>query len=741
LVNEVLPMGWLYNQIALTDTLFEAWEKVASNDGRAGIGGLTIADYSLCVEQRLKDLSAELLTGTYQPHPLLKCHLQKPNGGLRTLQIPTVRDRVAQTAAALVLAPIINAQLSSCTFAYRAGLSRMTAADEIEKLRNDGYQYVLDADIRNFFDSVQHPLLLTRLSELIDDQELISLITRWLTAETVEPMTNTRSRNAIGLPQGTPIAPVLANLYLDKFDDALEAEGFKLIRFADDFLVLCKTRPHAEAALKLSESVLKDLRLELHPDKTRITTFAEGFKYLGYLFIRSLVLPTKMHPEKWYDKLGHLRLRKLPRPLPPDGTPLPDEFEHPDDKFELNTGEETLELSRETISQTEFGRKLLESLSASNTSIDAFLADVQKRDAVRAVEKTEALKRLYSPFLRTLYLQTQGSYVRKESERILIEKEDKVLTEVQANKVEQIIVFGNISLTTPVMQFCLQRQIPIAFLSQTGNYFGRLEATTADNTASERHQYLRSLDETFSLETARAIIAAKIHNSRVMIQRRRATAWGADYELKEHFERHLALMAEMMAAAEAADSFETLRGYEGKAAAVYFELFGLLFKKDGAFYTDRFRRIRRPPTDPVNSLLSFAYTLLHANLFSIARLHGLSPYIGFLHAEEKGNPALINDLMEEFRTVMDSLVLYTLNRGLLKQRDFFYAKDHSACFLSDDARKRFLEIFESRMQEESAYKQGGVKLNFRRILEAQVKQMKAVIMDKRPMYEPYRTPI
>jgi len=150
------------------------------------------------------------------------------------------------------------------------------------------------------------------------------------------------------------------------------------------------------------------------------------------------------------------------------------------------------------------------------------------------------------------------------------------------------------------------------------------------------------------------------------------------------------------------------------------------------------RRMRQPPTDPVNSLLSFGYTLLHTNVFSMVRLHGMNPYIGFFHAEEKGNPALVNDLIEEFRWVVDSLVLYTLNKGILKQKDFYYLKEKTGCFLKDEARKRFLEVFEERMAEESAHPLIGAKMNLRRQVEVQVKLFKEVLAGKRQKYEPYK---
>ena len=726
-------MGWLYNQMALTETLFQAWNKVVSNDGMAGYDRQSITDYSWRIEEHLAALGRQLLTGTYEPQPLLKLVMQKPSGKLRTLLIPTVMDRVAQTAAAIVLTPLVESELGANTFAYRQGLSRMTAAHEIERLRNLGYNWVVDADISNFFDTVDHKLLFERFHELCDDEELLKLIKRWLTVEIVDGH-NPREKNSVGLPQGCPISPMLANLYLDKFDQRMENEGFKLVRFADDFLILCKTKPSAEAALQLSESALAELKLQLNNEKTQITTFAEGFKYLGYLFIRSLILPTKMHPEEWYDKLGKLKLRKAPKNL------LHPEESDESNEYELETGDhDTIKVTKETLLQTEFGEKLLKSLEQEQVDVDKFLEKTEKEDHQRQKEKHEALNKLYSPLLNTLYLQEQGSTLRKDGERFSVEKQGQQLNEIIVRRVEQILVLGNITLTTPSMQYCMRNNIPVTFVSQHGSYFGRLEATTADNSAIERFQYLRSLDEPFALDIASRIVDAKIKNSRTMIQKRRAMAWESNGELKEKFDTTLSLMTSLAEHTKTCETMEALRGHEGKAAALYFELYGLLFKKELPFYSSAFRRVRRPPTDPVNSLLSFGYTLLHNNIFSMVRMKGLNPYVGFLHAEDKGNPALINDLVEEFRTIIDSMTLYTLNKGILRNKDFYYRKDKAGCFLTDEARKKFLELFEQRMWEESRDPLSGKTMNIRRHIESQVVKISEVLAGTRTLYEPYRT--
>ena len=397
-------------------------------------------------------------------------------------------------------------------------------------------------------------------------------------------------------------------------------------------------------------------------------------------------------------------------------------------------------MTKETLKKTEFGEKLLQNLEKQQIDVDQFLEKTAKEDMRLQKEKQAALNKLYSPLLNTLYLQEQGSILRKNNDRFSVEKEGRQINEISVRRVEQILVFGNISLTTPTMQYCMSCDIPIAFLSQHGSYFGRLETTTADNSALERFQYLRSLDEPFSLDIARRIVEAKIRNSRTLIQKHRTMAWESYGDLKEKFDNTLSLMISLAEHTKSCANMEALREFEGKSASLYFELYGLLFKKELPFYCNAFGRERRPPTDPVNSLLSFGYTMLHNNIFSLVRMKGMNPYIGFLHAEDKGNPALINDLIEEFRTIIDSMTLHTLNKGLLRNRDFYYRKDQTGCFMTDDARKRFLEVFEQRMWEESHDPQDGKgkAMNMRQHIESQVVKISEVLAGTRTLYEPWR---
>ncbi|MEE9356406.1 MAG: group II intron reverse transcriptase/maturase [Methylococcaceae bacterium] len=272
--------------------LHTAWLKVLENQGCAGIDGISLDDFATHVQANLETLSNEVQYNTYRPCPLLRVEIDKKSGGIRHLSIPVVRDRVLHTAVAMVLTPLFEAEFEDVSYAYRKGHSVNQAVARIEQLRNQGYQWVVDVDIQAFFDQVDHKLLMQHVERLVQDDGILRLIRLWLKATVVDG--DKRYRLTKGLAQGSSISPMLANLYLDRLDEVLLDKKYKLIRYADDFVVLCKSQKQAERALQLTSEVLEQLRLCFNQRKTGITHFNRGFRFLGVEFIRMILLcPSK----------------------------------------------------------------------------------------------------------------------------------------------------------------------------------------------------------------------------------------------------------------------------------------------------------------------------------------------------------------------------------------------------------------------------------------------------------------
>lgn len=260
---------------------------VAENNGAAGIDQVTVQAFSQNGEQRLQQLSLDLRQKTYRPLAVRRVFIPKGAGGKRPLGIPTIRDRIVQQALRQVLEPIFEGVFSTRSHGFRPGRGSPTALAVVERAIRSGYTHVVDADIAAFFDTVDHEKLLTALNEEIADGSVLRLIRYILKAGVKLPSVSESEPTERGTPQGGPLSPLLANVYLHAFDKAITQRGYGLVRYADDFVIFTKSESEAQAALAACREILEgSLGLVVHPEKTRVVSVDAGFEFLGFHYFR-----------------------------------------------------------------------------------------------------------------------------------------------------------------------------------------------------------------------------------------------------------------------------------------------------------------------------------------------------------------------------------------------------------------------------------------------------------------------
>lgn len=328
--------------------------------------------------------------------------------------------------------------------------------------------------------------------------------------------------------------------------------------------------------------------------------------------------------------------------------------------------------------------------------------------------------------MATLYLTQQGATLRKDHRRFVIELAGIVILEIHEFKVDRIAVFGNVQITTQTIAYLLAQGIDVAFISMSGHLKGRLAPLATKNIPLRVRQYELTRDADFALRIAKAMIAGKIANCAALLARYQRNHPEAD------FAKSIQSLGNLELEVARKQGVDSLRGVEGHAAAIYFQAFAQMMRTELVFAG----RNRRPPTDPINAMLSFGYMILYNEAISALVTIGFEPYLGFLHGINYGRCSLALDIMEEFRHLtIDRLVLSIVNLSILTLADFTITE--GGVYLSDEARKRFLKEYESLMTKEFQHGRTHEITSFRRALYDQALKLQQTLMRNIP-YQAFR---
>ena len=320
----------------------------------------------------------------------------------------------------------------------------------------------------------------------------------------------------------------------------------------------------------------------------------------------------------------------------------------------------------------------------------------------------------------TLYIRDQGTVLHREGACILVKKGNKILKEVPAATVGQLVLCGNINLTTPVVTLLLQQGIDTVYMSSRGRYKGRLQAEVCGNPDLREKQYERSRKVAFCLQVSKGIVSGKIQNALAVCRHHRASR-----EPMDDMARYLRL-------AKGTSTLDSLRGYEGSAARVYFQAFPKMLRYPMGFSG----RHKRPPKDPINVLLSLGYTLLYKDVCALIYLVGLDPFRAFYHQGRPGYTALASDMMEEFRApIVDRAVLTVVNKRRIQRKHFKTEK--SGIMLNDEGFSNFVQVYRDKLELRMEHPRTSDQISYHQCMEEQIRHLARVLLGRDRTYHPF----
>jgi CRISPR-associated protein Cas1 len=662
---QLLDDSALFREATKIDSLLAAWSRVLANGGAAGGDNVTLQRFHVNAHQRIARLSQALASGGYGPGPLRRIDIPKKTGGLRPLAIPCVADRVAQTAVAQTLSPHLDREFEESSYGYRLGRGVREAVRRVSELRAEGHGFVVDADISRYFENVPHEKLIERLRQSMTDGPLTRLISLWL--EHAAP-------TGRGIAQGSPLSPLLANLYLDRLDETFGKRGAHIVRFADDFVILTESRQGAEGALARTEALLGEHGLTLNKEKTRVTSFDQGFRFLGHLFVRSMVLAAPADDE----------LSETERAMR--------EIAQADAVSEAESTEEKAETDRKRRSGYDPGLRVLHVISAD----------------------------------RRLTLRNQAFAVEVGTREPGAEPVWREILAIPHADIDRIELGPHAEVEPEALRHALATETVVAFVSGHGETHGWLAPALAPRAARQLAQARHVVDEGLRLVLARAYVEGRVRNQRALLRRlNRERQDGVVVQALTELNGIIRRLPQV-------ENLASLMGFEGHATALYWPALGRTLQHGFQLKT----REREDVRDPVNIMLNVTASLLARDVGVALGRAALHPGFGCLHSTQDYRDAAVFDLMEEFRAPLaESVVVQAINSRAVGN-DVFEQRIDGGMRLKSEGYASIVRVYERAVAREVASRRDGRRRTWRGIMIDQALGLAAHV-EGRGRYVPY----
>lgn len=688
-------MSSLFHILCDEATLYAAWNLIRSKGASGGIDGIGIEAFNEARRKEIPRLAKELKDGTWRPQPYMEIEVAKTKhpDEMRRLGMTSMRDKVVQQAIKTLIEPRFERIFRPCSYGYRPGKGATKAIRRVlSECRKPQMQWVLRLDIDNFFDTIDHAILLCRLTATGIEQDIIRLIMLCIQMGRVQGRSGQWHDNNLGVPQGAILSPLLSNLYLNSFDQFAESRGVPYVRYADDFLFLTNTEEQARDILQRTETHLRDkLHLVLNQPPA-VIPLSQGVDFLGITVRDATATITAEKREElckriWTFELTADGLDRRSRKVW-DGMAnyyaklLPQsDLEHFDGTLYARLADIARTKQDEFTTQTAFRAAVAQTgyLSAEYNRqkklwTDELLAiyvksgkSIEEKNNTRLNQKViQQRKQEYrrrEAEASGLLVNKPGTFIGLTSRGVTVSQKGKVLSQHLADNLSQIVVTGlGVSLSSNLAAFCLNRKIPIDFFDAQGTHLGSIISSRSLHGTLWRKQATAS--ESLRNAIALKIIEGKIKNQHALLK----------YYHKYH-KGHYPLLNEKMAAmdvqvalfktwksAKHGDDFDKkLTGHESQTAIRYWDYIRELLTDD---HVDFARREHRGASDLMNSMLNYGYAILYVRAWQALLAAGLNPYEGLIHTRADGKPALLYDFVEIFRSqVVDRTVISLIQKG------------------------------------------------------------------------------
>lgn len=686
----------IFTILCKESTLLAAWNAVRAKGSAGGVDGVCIDDFEKDKKRQISKIAQSLKDKTWMPQPYLQIEVAKNKNPQekRKLGMTAVGDKIVQQAIKTLIETRLEKMFYGCSYGFRPGRSAVKAIRRtLAECQNNKFQYVLQLDIDNFFDNIDHGILQKRLATACTDTEIVRLIMLCVKMGQVTASSGKWQDVVKGVPQGAILSPLLSNLYLNSFDQFALSNGVPFIRYADDFLYLCETEEQAKMIQDKTIAYLARLHLSLNTPYT-VLPLSEGFDFLGVTIKGKEVCVSPAKREELCQRISQLEITAdgLSRKSRKTWDGMANYYAQllPQSDLELfdNTLLDRLRdiivcqyqmfkrsidlsfmvanigfLSKTYASQSKLHIKELLDLYAEKKHQTQCIQDEKLNKKIIQQRKEEFHRREAAS--SGLLVSRAGTFIGLTAKGITASRKGKVVAQQHAESVSQIVITGDgISLSSNLIAYCMANRIPIDFFDAHGHHQGSV--MTAKYMENTLWRYQANAPDEIRNEIAIAIIEGKVKNQEALLK----------YFHKYHKHKMPSLVAKLDAMDKAVDDFKLFKKeskldtedfvrklviHEAQIAIRYWDYIRELLNDDGIVFESR---IHQGATDLFNCSLNYGYAILYARVWQALLAAKLNPFESVIHAKHDGNPTLVYDMIEIFRSqVVDRVVIRLIQKG------------------------------------------------------------------------------